>query len=186
MAQTSNEEVARYLRHRLREWIKSGHTAIELARLAGVSTALLSQFQSRTTGAGWKTVEGLGRAFGMDMQQTLAASKAYAETNVDTPPVSVVFARDALGRHPDWEKIVLLARALHPEIDARFFVEAAAWTSATGQPEELDVPFVAGLAGALDGLERRTEAVREREERPLKTGEFPTGPAERVRRKRKL
>jgi plasmid maintenance system antidote protein VapI len=77
---SKSKELGAYLAWRIREWIKSGkgRTSAELAKLAGISGAQVSNLRHGHTGAGWKTAEGLGRVFEMSMPELIAAAEKWA------------------------------------------------------------------------------------------------------------
>ena len=75
---TTNEVIAAYLRWRVEEWVRAGKSARQLARAAGVSSTQISVLRSTGTGAGWKTMEGLGKVFGLTTEQLLRVSKEWA------------------------------------------------------------------------------------------------------------
>jgi hypothetical protein len=67
-----------------------------------------------------------------------------------------------LRSHPDWPAAVHAARSQHPEIDLRHFDLAGSLAFSTGLPEQIDGPFVAGIAGELRGLAERGRAAKPR------------------------
>jgi transcriptional regulator with XRE-family HTH domain len=87
MSRSTTAEIAGYLQWRVREEIKAGKTATELAKLAGVSGAQISELKNRGIGAGWQTAEGLARVFGMTMPELLEAAAAWTAKS-GAPPSS--------------------------------------------------------------------------------------------------
>lgn len=84
MSRSTSAEIAGYLQWRIREWVRGGKTARDLAKLAGISTAQVSELQNAGIGAGWKTAERLAHAFGMSMPELM---KAAADWSADRPAV---------------------------------------------------------------------------------------------------
>jgi transcriptional regulator with XRE-family HTH domain len=86
MARSTSKEVAAYCQWRIREWVRSGKSARELAKAAGVSSTQISELQSQGIGAGWKTVEGLAKAFGMTMPELMTVANEWAASQPTPPP----------------------------------------------------------------------------------------------------
>jgi plasmid maintenance system antidote protein VapI len=126
MRRSASKEVGSYLAWRIREWIKSGKTSAELAKVAGISGAQVSDVLHGNTGAGWKTAEGLGRAFGMSMAEVLSAAEEWAKTHAPPakePPRQPAPARDR--------------RAHAAELAEEHEVSAEAIASVLSEPEDV-------------------------------------------------
>ena len=88
MARSTSKEIAAYLQWRVREWVRSGKTARELARAAGISTAQVSELQNSGIGAGWKTAESLGRVFQLSMPELMAAAADWSTRHAPLTPAA--------------------------------------------------------------------------------------------------
>jgi plasmid maintenance system antidote protein VapI len=85
-------QIARYLQWRVREWVSSGKTAAELAKLGEISGAQVSEVQNHAVGVGWKTADALAKAFGMTMPTLIAAATEWAAQDPAPAPPSVAQA----------------------------------------------------------------------------------------------
>lgn len=85
MLRTTSKEIGAYLQWRIREWIKSGRTAAELAKLAQISGAQVSDVLNGNAGAGWKTLEGLAKAFGSTPLELMSEAKEWTKGRPAAP-----------------------------------------------------------------------------------------------------
>lgn len=95
MARSTSEELAGYLQHRAKEWVKSGKPARQLAKAAGVSSAQISVLINDGVGAGWKTAEGMGKVFGMTMPELIDAAREWTASQPErrSPPTQAARRR---------------------------------------------------------------------------------------------
>jgi transcriptional regulator with XRE-family HTH domain len=82
----SDPDIAAYLQWRVQEWVKSKRPAGQLAKAAGVSKAQISNLLNSGVGAGWKTMNGLAKAFGMTMPELMTVAKEWAAEQPLPPP----------------------------------------------------------------------------------------------------
>jgi transcriptional regulator with XRE-family HTH domain len=147
-----------YLRHRIQEWLAvDGRTARELARLAGVSAAQISDAVNDGS-IGWKTMMGLLPAFGLTLGTLETAALQWAAAR----PVGDVAApirrgsAQKLHDRPEWSAVAAAALEEHGELDP----EDVAAVGHIGDDTAifvgaLDVPTVAGLAAVLGARRQR-------------------------------
>lgn len=150
MGRSTSTEVALYLQHRVREAIKAGQTAAQLAKAAKVSGAQISELKNRGIGAGWQTAEGLARVFGMTMPQLmeLAAewarqqSPAVAGTDRAAEGKPELVARRLLAAQlarEDGVQEEAVVSVLHEEPDAKDAVRSTVWWILRMKHRELEL-----------------------------------------------
>jgi hypothetical protein len=84
---STHAEIAAYLQWRAKEWVRSGRPARELAKAAGVTPAQISNLINHGEGAGWKTIEGMMRVFGLTMPELADLAREWAKDQ-PAPPLS--------------------------------------------------------------------------------------------------
>jgi transcriptional regulator with XRE-family HTH domain len=138
MPHATSVEISVYLRQRVREQIAAGVPANEIARRAGVSKGLISQFLSGS-GAGWKLVQGLASYFGRSLGEIEQEAIAYALEHPDEIPgerVEIETPRaPTLGALPGWAKAEAEARRRWPHIPPAAY-EGARALSGWSFPEQ--------------------------------------------------
>lgn len=163
MAQTIDPILRAYLQARIKAWLAvPDRTARELARLAGVSGAQISEAVS--AGAiGWKTMTGLLPIFGLTLGSLEEEARRWAAQRrpSDVPPAPRRRGQPRLGDRPEWPAVSTAVRDEHGELDeedvvavGRIADDAAVFAG------PLDAPTVAGLAAVLGA--RRTRLARRR------------------------
>jgi hypothetical protein len=114
----TNEAIGAYLRWRVEEWVKAGKSARQLAKAAGVSTTQISVLRSTGAGAGWKTMEGRGKVFGLSTEQLLQVSKEWAaDRPTATPGPSVAAKRRAVAAELAREDESISSEAIKSVLD---------------------------------------------------------------------
>jgi len=122
-----------------------GGNVTQAAKRFGVAQSMLSEFLAGGRGAGTKLLSGVADYAHVTWDEIVGRSGGSSFL--------------MLRQHSDWERVVALASEQHRgEIEEQFFRDAGEWSSVTGLPERIDVPFVAALARELQALARRDQA----------------------------
>lgn len=82
----TSREIDFYLAHRINEEIRTGVTLTRIAELSGITAAHLSNLKNQFRGAGWKTIQGLAKYFGMNLDEIEAAAMEFAKSRPDLLP----------------------------------------------------------------------------------------------------
>jgi len=102
-----DDPISLYLSERLKEWLaKPGNTQARAAKLAGVSTAQISNLKDGSRGAGIKTIRGVSKVLGMTIAQ-VEAEAAKLEATRPRPAERTVELEQ---RYPNLVEAIALRR----------------------------------------------------------------------------
>lgn len=161
MSRSIDPTLRAYLRHLIQEWTAAeGHTARELARLAGVSAAQISEAVNEGS-IGWKTMMGVLPVLGLSLGTIEAAAQQWAASRADVLPQAQRRGHTRLQERAEWPSVAAIALDEHGELDPE---DIAAVGRIVDEPTvfggALDGPTVAGLAAVLEARRKRLERRR--------------------------
>jgi hypothetical protein len=145
-----------YLRHRIQGWLAAdGRTARELAKLAGVSAAQISDAVNEGS-IGWKTMMGILPVLGLTLGTLEGAAQQWTASRPEAAPTSQRHGSPRLQDRPEWLAVAAAVVAEHGELDpedvgatGRLVDDAAIFAG------PLDAATVSGLATVLGARRRR-------------------------------
>lgn len=157
MAKSIDPTLRDYFRARMAEWVaQEGHTAKELASLAGLSGAQVSDAINKGS-IGWGTMQGVMPVLGLRLDTVGAEAERWALTRApaDAPPPSRRGYR-RLQERPEWVAVAAAVADEHGELEPDDIAMAGRFPDdelAFAGP--LDAATVAGLAAVLAARRRR-------------------------------
>ena len=99
-----------YLRHRIQGWLAAdGRTARELAKLAGVSAAQISDAVNEGS-IGWKTMMGILPVLGLTLGTLEGAAQQWTASRPEAAPTSQRHESPRLQDRPEWLAVAAAVR----------------------------------------------------------------------------